>query len=104
MLGDSSDAFVQIPNGPQVPYLGQGIGVRELHGIRSAHYSVQAVSGVYCATDYAFTTTTTSLYSQAEAVAGPLSMYDHPGGYIAKARGDALTLSLIHISEPTRPY
>lgn len=91
VLGDSSDAFVQIPNGPQVPYLGQGIGVRELHGIRSAQYSVQAVSGVYSATDYAFTTPTTSLYSQAEAVAGPLSMYDHPGGYIAKARGDALT-------------
>ncbi|SFP54205.1 type VI secretion system secreted protein VgrG [Ectopseudomonas composti] len=91
VLGDSSDAFVQIPNGPKVPYLGQGIGVRELHGIRSAQYSVQAVSGVYSATDYAFTTPTTSLYSQAEAVAGPLSMYEHPGGYIAKARGDALT-------------
>lgn len=91
VLGDSSDAFVQIPNGPKVPYLGQGIGVRELHGIRSAQYSVQAVSGVYSATDYAFTTPTTSLYSQAEAVAGPLSMYEHPGGYVAKARGDALT-------------
>lgn len=91
VLGDSSDAFVPIPNGPRVPYLGQGIGVRELHGIRSAQYSVQAVSGVYSATDYAFTTPTTSLYSQAEAVAGPLSMYDHPGGYIAKTRGDALT-------------
>lgn len=91
VLGDSSDAFVQIPNGPKVPYLGQGIGVRELHGIRSAQYSVQAVSGVYSATDYAFTTPTTSLYSQAQAVAGPLSMYEHPGGYVAKARGDALT-------------
>lgn len=91
VLGDSSDAFVQIPNGPKVPYLGQGIGVRELHGIRSAQYSVQAVSGVYRATDYAFATPTTSLYSQAQALAGPLSMYEHPGGYIAKARGDALT-------------
>ncbi|WFC62538.1 type VI secretion system tip protein VgrG [Pseudomonas sp. REST10] len=91
VLGDSSDAFVQIPNGPKVPYLGQGMGQRELHGIRSAQYSVQAVSGVYSATDYAFTTPTTSLYSNAEAVAGPLSMYEHPGGYIAKARGDALT-------------
>lgn len=91
VLGDSSDAFVQIPNGPKVPYLGQGIGARELHGIRAAQYSVQAVSGVYSATDYAFTTPTTSLYSNAEAVAGPLSMYEHPGGYIAKARGDALT-------------
>lgn len=56
VLGDSSDALVPIPNGPKVPYLGQGIGVRELHGIRSAQYSVQAVSGVYRATDYAFTT------------------------------------------------
>lgn len=91
VLGDSSDAFVQIPNEPKVPYLGQGIGARELHGIRAAQYSVQAVSGVYSATDYAFTTPTTSLYSNAEAVAGPLSMYEHPGGYIAKARGDALT-------------
>ncbi|OEC34825.1 type VI secretion system secreted protein VgrG [Pseudomonas cuatrocienegasensis] len=91
VLGDSSDAFVQIPNGPKVPYLGQDIGVRELHGIRSAQYSVQAVSGVYSATDYAFATPTTSLYSKAEALAGPLSMYEHPGGYIAKGRGDALT-------------
>ncbi|WP_434155554.1 type VI secretion system tip protein TssI/VgrG [Pseudomonas sp. JZ134] len=91
VLGDSNDAFPPIPNGPKVPYLGQDIGGRELHGIRSAQYSVQAVSGVYSATDYTFTTPTTSLYSQAEAVAGSLSMYEHPGGYIAKARGDALT-------------
>ncbi|MDT3717932.1 type VI secretion system tip protein TssI/VgrG [Pseudomonas oryzihabitans] len=91
VLGDSNDAFPQIPNGPKVRYLGQGIGERELHGIRSAQYCVQAVSGVYSATDYAFATPSTSLYSQAQAVAGPLSMYEHPGGYIAKARGDALT-------------
>ncbi|TBV10819.1 type VI secretion system tip protein VgrG [Stutzerimonas kirkiae] len=91
VLGDSNDAFPPIPNGPEVPYLGQGIGVRELHGIRSAQYCIQAVAGVYSATDYEFTTPTTSLYSQAEALAGPLSMYEHPGGYTAKARGDALT-------------
>ncbi|KTT26710.1 type IV secretion protein Rhs [Pseudomonas oryzihabitans] len=91
VLGDSNDTFPQIPNGPKVPYLGQGLGERELHGIRSAQYCVQAVSGVYSATDYAFATPSTSLYSQAQAVAGPLSMYEHPGGYIAKARGDALT-------------
>ncbi|HWV09199.1 MAG TPA: type VI secretion system tip protein TssI/VgrG [Pseudomonas sp.] len=91
VLGDSNDAFPAIPNGPKVPYLGQEIGVRELHGIRSAQYSIQAVSGVYSATDYEFTTPTTSLYSQAEAKAGPRTVYEHPGGYIAKARGDALT-------------
>ncbi|MDA8486312.1 type VI secretion system tip protein VgrG [Pseudomonas resinovorans] len=90
VLGDSSDAFPQIPNGPKVPYLGQGIGVRELHGVRSGQLCLQAVAGVYSATDYEFTTPTTSLYSQAEAVAGPRSMYEHPGGYTAKARGDAL--------------
>lgn len=91
VLGDSNDAFPQIPSGPKVPYLGQDIGERELHGIRSAQYCIQAVSGVYSATDYAFATPCTSLYSQAQAVAGPLSIYEHPGGYIAKARGDALT-------------
>ncbi|MDH4564617.1 type VI secretion system tip protein TssI/VgrG [Pseudomonas sp. BN411] len=91
VLGDSNDAFPQIPNGPKVPYLGQGIGVRELHGVRSGQLCLQAVAGVYSATDYEFTTPTTSLYSQAEAVAGPLSMYEHPGGYTAKARGDALS-------------
>ncbi|MNQ49388.1 Phage-related baseplate assembly protein [compost metagenome] len=90
VLADSNDAFVQIPNGPTVPYLGQGIGVRELHGVRSGQLCLQAVAGVYSATDYEFTTPTTSLYSQAEAVAGPLSMYEHPGGYTAKASGDAL--------------
>ncbi len=91
VLGDSNDAFPQIPNGPKVPYLGQGIGVRELHGVRSGQLCLQAVAGVYSATDYEFTTPTTSLYSQAEAVAGPRSMYEHPGGYTAKARGDALS-------------
>ncbi|TBU91644.1 type VI secretion system tip protein VgrG [Stutzerimonas kirkiae] len=91
VLGDNNDAFPPIPNGPKVPYLGQEIGVRELHGIRSAQFCIQAVSGVYSATDYEFTTPTTSLYSQAEALAGPLSIYEHPGGYTAKARGDALT-------------
>jgi type VI secretion system secreted protein VgrG len=91
VLGDSNDAFPQIPNGPKVPYLGQGIGVRELHGVRSGQLCLQAVAGVYSATDYEFTTPPTSLYSQAEAVAGPRSMYEHPGGYTAKARGDALS-------------
>ncbi|UVL81909.1 type VI secretion system tip protein VgrG [Pseudomonas sp. B21-028] len=91
VLADSNDAFAPIPNGPTVNYLGQGMGERELHGIRSGHVSLQAVAGVYQATDYEFTTPTTSLYSQAEAVAGPSSMYEHPGGYNAKAQGDALT-------------
>ncbi len=91
VLGDSNDAFPQIPNGPKLTYLGQQMGERELHGIRSGQVCVQAVAGVYQATDYEFTTPTTSLYSQAEAVAGPRSMYEHPGSYHAKARGDALT-------------
>jgi type VI secretion system secreted protein VgrG len=91
VLGDSNDAFPPIPNGPKVTYLGQQLGERELHGIRSGQLCLQAVAGVYRATDYEFTTPTTSLYGQAEAVAGPQSMYEHPGGYNAKARGDALT-------------
>ncbi|EJM75596.1 type VI secretion system Vgr family protein [Pseudomonas sp. GM55] len=91
VLGDSNDAFPIIPNGPNVKYLGQQMGERELHGIRSGQVCMQAVAGVYQATDYEFTTPTTSLYSQAEAIAGPRSMYEHPGGYNAKARGDALT-------------
>lgn len=91
VLGDSNDAFVPIPNGPKVSYLGQRMGERELHGIRAGQVCVQAVAGVYRATDYEFTTPTTSLYDQAEAVAGPRSIYEHPGGYNAKARGDALT-------------
>ncbi|WP_416310474.1 type VI secretion system tip protein TssI/VgrG [Pseudomonas sp. W03] len=91
VLADNNDAFPPIPNGPKVPYLGQEIGVRELHGIRSAQYCLQAVAGTYSATDYEFTTPTTSLYSQAQAEAGPRAQYEHPGGYTAKARGDALT-------------
>ena len=91
VLADSNDAFPSIPNGPKVPYLGQELGVRELHGIRSAQYCLQAVAGTYSATDYEFTTPSTSLYSQAQADAGPRQQYEHPGGYTAKARGDALT-------------
>ncbi|NWA03595.1 type VI secretion system Vgr family protein [Pseudomonas gingeri] len=91
VLADSNDAFPPIPNGPKVPYLGQEIGVRELHGIRSGQQCLQAVAGTYKTTDYEFTTPTTSLYGQAEAVAGPRSVYEHPGGYTAKARGDTLT-------------
>ncbi|MDT8904121.1 type VI secretion system tip protein TssI/VgrG [Pseudomonas prosekii] len=91
VLADSNDAFASIPNGPTVNYLGQKMGARELHGIRSGQVCLQAVAGVYQATDYEFTTPTTSLFSQAEAVAGPNSMYEHPGGYTAKAQGDALT-------------
>ncbi|WP_122282809.1 type VI secretion system Vgr family protein [Pseudomonas syringae group genomosp. 3] len=91
VLADSNDAFPPIPNGPAVKYLGQHMGDRELHGIRSGQLVLQAVSGVYSATDYAFATPATSLYSKAEAKAGPLSVYEHPGGYVAKAQGDALT-------------
>lgn len=90
VLADSNDAFPACPNVTTIAYLGQEIGVRELHGIRAGQLCVQAVSGVYRATDYAFTTPSTSLYGQAEAMAGPLSVYEHPGGYSAKARGDAL--------------
>ncbi|WP_335945792.1 type VI secretion system tip protein TssI/VgrG [Pseudomonas sp. G166] len=91
VLADSNDAFAPIPNGPTVNYLGQKLGERELHGIRSGQVCLQAVSGVYQAIDYEFTTPTTSLFSQAEAVAGASSMYEHPGGYTVKAQGDALT-------------
>lgn len=65
--------------------------MRELQGVRSAQYSLQAVSGTYSATDYEFTTPSTSLYSQAEAVSGAAGVYQHPGGYTAKAQGDSLT-------------
>ncbi|MCM2461431.1 type VI secretion system tip protein VgrG [Pseudomonas sp. CG7] len=91
VLADSNDAFTPIPNGPTVNYRGQKMGERELHGIRSGQVCLQAVAGVYQATDYEFTTPATSLFSQAEAMAGPSSMYEHPGGYTAKAQGDALT-------------
>ncbi len=91
VLADSNDAFPAIPNGAAVKYLGQNVGERELHGIRSGQLVLQAVAGVYAASDYAFTTPTTSLYSKAEAKAGPLMHYDHAGGYIDKSRGDALT-------------
>ncbi len=90
VLADSNDAFPQCPNAATIPYLGQKIGERELHGIRSGEVCRQAVSGVYRATDYEFTTPAASLYGQAEAVAGPLSVYEYPGGYTAKAHGDAL--------------
>lgn len=90
VLGDSNDAFPACPNAASIAYLGQQLGERELHGIRSGQLCRQAVSGVYRATDYEFTTPTTSLYGQAQAVAGPLSVYEHPGGYGTKARGDAL--------------
>ena len=81
VLADSNDAFPPIPNGPKVPYLGQEIGVRELHGIRSARYCLQAVVGTYSATDYEFTTPSTSLYSQAQGEVGPRAQYEYPGGY-----------------------
>lgn len=91
VLGDSNDAFPPCPNATTVNYIGQRPGERELHGIRSGQLCLQAVAGGYRATDYEFTTPTTSLYGQAEAVAGSFSVYEHPGGYIAKAHGDALT-------------
>lgn len=90
ILADSNDAFAPCSYGASIAYLGQKIGVRELQGIRSGEISRQAVSGIYSATDYQFITPTTSLYGQAEAVAGPLSVYEYPGGFTAKARGDAL--------------
>lgn len=90
VLGDSNDAFPPCPNASSIKYLGQQLGERELHGIRSGQLCRQAVSGVYRATDYEFTTPTTALYGQAQAVAGPSSIYEHPGGYSTKSRGDAL--------------
>jgi type VI secretion system secreted protein VgrG len=90
VLGDSNDAFPPCPNASTIKYLGQHLGERELHGIRSGQLCRQAVSGVYRATDYEFTTPTTALYGQAQVVAGASSIYEHPGGYSTKSRGDAL--------------
>ncbi len=90
VLADNNDAFPDCPNNAALKYLGQQVGERELHGIRSGQLCRQASSGVYSATDYQFVTPTTSLYERAEAVAGPQAIYEHPGGYTAKARGDAL--------------
>jgi type VI secretion system secreted protein VgrG len=90
VLADSNEAFPPCPNASNIPYMGQKIGERELHGIRSGELCLQAVPGAYRATDYEFTNPTASLYSQAEAVSGPLSVYEHPGGYTTKGRGDAL--------------
>lgn len=90
VLGDSNDAFLPCPNNSTIAYLGQQIGDRELHGIRSGQICQQAVAGGYRATDYEFTTPSTSLYGQALADESGPSMYEHPGGYTAKARGDAL--------------
>lgn len=90
ILGDSNDAFEACPNGASIAYLAQDMGGRELHGIRRGEISHQAVAGTYSATDYQFITPTTSLYGQAEAVAGPSSVYEHPGGFTTKARGDVL--------------
>ncbi|HLD66638.1 MAG TPA: type VI secretion system tip protein TssI/VgrG, partial [Pseudomonas sp.] len=90
VLADSNDAFLPCPNATTIAFVGQQLGGRELHGIRSGQLCRQAVSGVYRSTDYEFTTPSTSLYGQAQAVAGPRSVYEHPGGFTAKARGDAL--------------
>jgi type VI secretion system secreted protein VgrG len=90
VLGDSNDAFPACPNASTIAYLGQRMGERELHGIRSGQLCRQAVSGTYRATDYEFTTPTTSLYGQTQAVSGPRMVYEHPGGFTTKSRGDAL--------------
>lgn len=90
VLADSNDAFPACPNARTINWLGQDLGGRELHGIRSGEFCQQAVSTGYNTSDYEFTTPSTSLYSQTQAKAGSAAVYEHPGGYTAKARGDAL--------------
>ncbi|WKE64486.1 type VI secretion system tip protein TssI/VgrG [Gallaecimonas kandeliae] len=90
VLADSNDACPAIPNGPALSYLGQDLGKRELHGIRSAQLCLQVVAGSYSAADYEFTAPSTSLYAQAQADSSALSFYEHPGGYNTKDKGDSL--------------
>lgn len=89
-LADSNDAFPPIPGEPVLPYCPQGVGRLELHGVRSAKLGRRVVPGAYRATDHAFLMPASSLFSQAEAEPGPRSIYEYPGGYATKARGDAL--------------
>ena len=90
VLADNNDVLPACPVQATLPYLGQKLGGRELHGIRAGGITRQAVAGGYKTTDYEFTTPAASLYSQAQADAQGTSVYEHPGGYNAKSRGDAL--------------
>ncbi|WP_035056448.1 type VI secretion system Vgr family protein [Andreprevotia chitinilytica] len=90
VLADNNDAFAACPNAATIPFKPGEMGERELHAIRGGQLRQQAVSTGHRTTDYEFTTPATALYTQALAVDGPLSQYDHPGSYTVKATGDTL--------------
>ncbi|AOY01838.1 type VI secretion system tip protein VgrG [Jeongeupia sp. USM3] len=90
VLADNNDAFPACPNAASIAFKPGDMGGRALHAIRDGQLQQQAVSTGHRTTDYEFTTPTTALYTQAQAKDGPLSRYEHPGGYTVKATGDTL--------------
>ena len=90
VLADSNTAFPLSAHHAQLAFLGQRLGGRELQGLHTGSLSYQAVVGGYQATDYAFTTPTTSLYGQAMADETSAVIYEHPGGFLSKERGTTL--------------
>ncbi|MBM3116358.1 type VI secretion system tip protein VgrG [Jeongeupia naejangsanensis] len=90
VLADNNDAFPACPNASTLAFKPGEMGARELHTIRGGQLRQQAVSTGHRTTDYEFTTPATALYTQAQTKDGPLSRYEHPGGYTVKATGDTL--------------
>lgn len=91
VLADASDAYGTCPGAATIDFMPPMIGERELQAIHAGEIGQEAVSSAFAATDYAFTTPSTSLKSSAEASAATPALYDYPGGYSTKSAGDPLT-------------
>jgi len=89
VLADAADAFPACPGGAAIAFVPAATGGREQQCIYAGELGQQAVSAGFRSADFAFATPATVLTASAAAAGGP-AHYDYPGGYTAKARGDAL--------------
>lgn len=100
VLADDADAHTAISSPAAVKYVTSGSTRVSDDVILDCTYEEQVIPNKYALDDFEFTTPSTALASNVDGnVDGMLKVYDYPGGYSTKDRGDALAKLRIEAHE-----
>jgi type VI secretion system secreted protein VgrG len=98
VIADKGMSFQDVPSGAEIEYEEELGGLREKSRIFEWVKAQEIRSGKYAQTDWNFETPSTSLltddtFPQRVANNQQLEIFEHPGGYMQKSDGEALTKS-----------
>ncbi|BDH44616.1 hypothetical protein TUM12370_06600 [Salmonella enterica subsp. enterica serovar Choleraesuis] len=89
VLADNNNAFPPVPGAQTLVYQAASSGNREMAAIRSAQLHIQATAQSVQTSDHNYEQPNNQLFSQSGGKKSGVQ-YQHPGGFSARAQGDAL--------------